>query len=294
MIMVLQMLVNGLMIGGVYSLVAVGLTINSGVMRIINFAHGDFLMVGMYFTLLLFPYLALGGLPYIMMPIVAILMFGTSALIYKFLIKPIIGTDESSGVILTMGLSYLLQNGFQLMFSPNYQTLNVPIAFKTNALRIGGLYVLRPRLISFAVSLILVGFVFWFLNKTDTGRAMRATAENTNVAKTLGINTNRMYMYAFCLGAILTAIAGLLLTPIFYVYPKAGALFTTMAMASIIMGGMGNIFGALVSGLIIGMIESVVGTLTSMDIALIVNNLVLITLLLVKPYGLFGGGMRKA
>lgn len=290
----IQTLINGLLLGAIYSLVSVGLTMNAGVMKIVNFAHADFLMVGMYFTWSLMPYLAFSGIPYFLIPVVAAMMFAFGIIIFRFIIFPVIGKDESSGVILTMGLSYLLQNGFQLIYSANYLSFDIPRDLTLATIQLGDLYISVPRLIAFASALVLVAFIFWFLNKTDIGRAMRATSESTNVAKTLGINTKKVFTLAFAIGTTLAGLSGLLICPIYFVYPKIGTLFSTMAMASMVMGGLGNIYGAMISGLIIGLIESIIGTYFSIDLALIVNSLILILVLLVKPYGLFGGGMRKA
>jgi branched-chain amino acid transport system permease protein len=289
-----QTILNGLLIGGIYALVAVGLTMNYGVMKIVNFAHGDFLMLGMYLSWLLFPILGFGGIPYWLIVPVGMLMYGIGVLIFKTMIRPVVGTDESNGVILTMGLSYLLQNVIQLIFSPNFLSIKIEKDLQIGTFKVGDLILLKPRLIAFGVALVLVILIFLFLNYTDTGRAMRATSENESVAKTLGINTRKIFTRAFGIGSVLAGLAGLLLTPIFYVYPKVGSLFTTMAMCSIVLGGMGNIAGAMVGGIIIGLIEACVGTFFSMDLALIVNSAVLILILLFKPYGIFGGGMRKA
>lgn len=290
----LQTILNGLLIGGIYALVAVGLTLNYGIMKIVNFAHGDFLMVGMYFTWILFPLFGFAGIPYWLILPVGALMYLFGVLVFSVFIYPVVGKDESNGVILTMGLAYLLQNVVQLIFTANFLSMDIPRTLKLGTLKVGNLIIMTPRLIAFGIALILVLFIFWFLKNTDAGRAMRATSESITVAKTLGINTKKVFTTTFGIGALLAGLAGLLLTPIFYVYPKIGSLFTTMAMSCIVLGGLGNIAGAMIGGLIIGLIEACIGTYFSMDLALIVNSAVLILILLLKPYGLFERGMRKA
>ena len=293
-VQILQAVINGLLIGGVYALIAVGLTMIFGVMRIINFAQGDFLMVGMYVTWLLFRVLNV-GVPYWLIPLVAVIMFGLGSLVFRTTIIRVIGKGDSNYIVLTLGISYLLQYGVQMIFSPNFQNLPVSNQFRQSAIHWGGyLTIMLPQLIAFAVALVFVIAMSYFLGSTDMGRAMRATSEDNTIAALLGVNTKVIYTVAFSLGIVFAGISGLLLSPIYSINPRSGVLFSTIAMAVVVLGGLGNIKGAMIGGLLIGLVQSFFGTFTSMDIAQIAIDTSLIAVLMFRPFGLFGGGARKA
>jgi branched-chain amino acid transport system permease protein len=282
------------MIGGVYSLIAVGLTMIHGVMKIINFAQGDFLMVGMYATVMLYSFLQPGTAPYILILPVAVLMFMFGMVIFKTTITRVIGKGDSNYILLTLGLSYLLQNGAQLIFGPSYISLPVSNELKFATIQLGENYISIPRLIAFAAALTLVVIMNFFLTKTDMGRAMRSTAENNTIATGLGVNVKKVYIIAFGLGTVFAGISGLLLTPIFFIYPLAGAPFSSIAMTVCVLGALGNIKGAMVGGLLIGLVESFVSGYVNLEMAKVAIDLTLLMVLMFKPYGLFGGGARKA
>ncbi|WP_094547226.1 branched-chain amino acid ABC transporter permease [Petroclostridium xylanilyticum] len=285
-----QSIINGLLIGGVYALIAVSLTIIFGVMKIVNFAQGEFLMVGMYATWLL--YSAIGGSPYLLIIPVAFIMFIFGWLVYKILINPVVGKGDTAYILLTVGLSFFLQNAAQLIWTADYHTVETTI--KGHSIQLGELSILTPRLIAFLVAIVLVAVIHIFLKKTDIGRAMRATAENSQIASMLGINPVVTYAIAFSIGAVLAGLAGVLLTPMFYVFPRVGALFTTTAFVVVVLGGMGNITGALLGGLLIGLVEAFTGSFIALDLAPVGTFVVFLLALLLKPEGLFGGGTRKA
>ena len=294
LLQILQAVISGLLIGGVYALISVGLTMIFGVMRIINFAQGDFLMVGMYATWLLFRITGV-TVPYWLIPIVAVLMFGLGTLIFRTTIIRVIGKGDSNYILLTLGLSYLLQYGMQMIFSPNFQNLPVTNEFRQSAIQFGGgVTIMVPMLIAFAVALVCVSGMNYFLGNTDMGRAMRSTSEDNVVASMLGVNTKHIYTIAFGLGTVFAGLSGLLLAPIYSINPRSGVLFSTISMAVVVLGGLGNIKGAMISGLIIGLIQSFFGTFASMDIAQIAVDVALIAVLMFRPFGLLGGGARKA
>ena len=292
----LQALVNGLLIGGVYALIAIGLSMIHGVMKIVNFAQGDFLTVGMYFSFIFYTVLPKGSLPYWLLVPVAIVMFIFGVIVFRTGIIRVIGKGDSNYIILTFGLSYLIQNLLQLIFSPNFRSLSIPNTLKYGAITFfdENLILGSPRLIAFFGALVFVILITYFLNSTDLGRAMRATAENTTVAKTLGINVKLVFTIAFSLGTVFAGIAGLLMTPMFLIFPQAGTTFSTIAMCAMVMGGLGNLKGAMIGGLILGLIESLSNHYLTMDIAPVVINTVLILVLVFRPYGIFGQGGRRA
>ncbi len=292
----LQTLVNGLLIGGVYALIAVGLSMIHGVMKIVNFAQGDFLTIGMYSSFLLYTVMPKGSLPYWLLIPVAIIMFLFGILIFRTSINRVIGKGDSNYILLTLGLSYLIQNVLQLIFGPNFRSLDISRELKYSSLSLFNDEILlsAPRLVAFFGALLFVTLVTYFLSKTDMGRAMRATSENTTVAQTLGINVNRTFTLAFCLGTVFAGVAGLLMTPMFLISPQVGTTFSTIAMCAMVLGGLGNLKGAMIGGVILGLVESLSSNYLTMDIAPVIINTVLMLVLIFRPYGIFGKGARKA
>jgi branched-chain amino acid transport system permease protein len=291
-----QPIINGLLIGGVYALIAVGLSMIHGVMKIVNFAQGDFLAVGMYFSFLMYTLLPQGALPYWLLIPVAILMFIFGTLIFKTTISKVIGKGDSNYILLTLGLSYLIQNLLQLIFSPNFKSLDVSRELKNGSIKLdnGNLILMTPRVIAFIGAFIFVIMVSYFLSKTDLGRAMRATSENSVVAEMLGIKTKVVYTIAFGLGTVFAGIAGLLLTPMFLISPQIGTTFSTIAMCAMVLGGLGNLKGAMIGGIIIGLVESLTTNYLTLDLTPVAINTVLMLVLVFKPYGLFGKSGRTA
>lgn len=291
-----QTIINGLLIGGVYALIAVGLSMIHGVMKIVNFAQGDLLAVGMYFSFLMYTLLPKGALPYWLLIPVAILMFIFGMLLFKTTISKVIGKGDSNYILLTLGLSYLIQNVLQLIFSPNFKSLDISNELKYGSVKLANesLILMTPRLIAFVGALIFVILVSYFLSKTDLGRAMRATSENSVVAEMLGINTKVVYTIAFGLGTVFAGVAGLLLTPMFLISPQVGTTFSTIAMCAMVLGGLGNLKGAMVGGLVIGLVESLTTNYLTLDLTPVAINTVLMLVLVFKPYGLFGKSGRTA
>lgn len=285
-----QSLLNGLTMGGIYALISVGLTLIFGVMKVINFAQGEFLMLGMYMTFLLHRMSGLG--PYHLLIPVILVMFLIGVILYRILIKPIIGRDGTSFIIITMGLSYVMTTTIQLIFSPNSQTVATSVS--SISVPIGPFSIALSRLIAFGFMAVAVLLVYLFLKKTDVGRAMRATSENIEVSQMLGIKTNNMFRLAFGLGITMAGITGLLLTPIYFVTPTVGAPFKTIAMACVVLGGLGNVGGAVIGGFLTGILEAFVGSFISFDLAPGSGYLILLIVLIFKPDGLFGKGARKA
>lgn len=284
-----QTIINGLLIGGIYALIAVGQTMIFGVMKIINFAQGEFLMLGLYITWMFANAIGTGN-PYLLIVPVATIMFLFGMTVYRVVIHPVVGQGTTSYILLTVGLSYFLQNVAQMIWTANPVGINSPI--KTDSISLGELSLALPRIIAFGIALVFMILVSAFLSKTDTGRAMRATSENIPVAKMLGINTTKMFMLAFGLGTMFAAIAGVIISPIFYAYPRIGTVFAVTIYACVVIGGLGNIKGALVGGLIIGLVEAFTGSYISLNLAPTFVYAALMIFMIFKPQGLFGGGGR--
>lgn len=291
----LQTIVNGLLTGGVYALVAVGLTMIFGVMKIVNFAQGEFLMIGMLITWAMYPLLGAGVSIYWLIIPVGILVALLGAVTYRLVINPVVGQDGSNFIALTFGLSYFLQYLVQLLFGADYKAVAVANEFKNGVIKLGDVFMSKPRFIAFSVAMLFVILVFLFLNKTNAGRAMRATAENITISQSLGINTRKSYELAFVIGIVFAGMSGLLLSPLYFVYPRLGGLFSTTATCCVVLGGLGNITGALIGGLLIGLVEAFTSTYMNTMLAPVAINLILLLVLVLRPNGIMGGkGARKA
>ncbi len=280
----LQTTINGLMIGGVYALVAVGLTLIFGVMGIVNFAQGEFVMLGMYASWMLATYLKVGPYPGLLP--VGLIMLAVGYIVFRTLIARVVGKPDEVAILLTLGLSIFLQNVILVIYGADYLTVQTTI--KDAALNFAGLSLPLARVVAFVVALIFVGLLSYMLAKTDLGRAMRACAENRNIATLLGINPKFIFTLAFAIGIVMAGLAGVLLTPMFYVYPGIGTLFNLTAFVVVVLGGMGSVPGALLGGLIIGILESLTGTYVALDLAPIGTWLVFLLVLFLRPSGLFG------
>lgn len=285
-----QSVINGLLMGGVYALAAVGLTLIFGVMKIVNFAQAEFLMLGMYAACLLSN--ALHSEPYAMIVPVGVIMFIIGYLIYQAIVRPVIHKEGVNRfILLTIGLQSTLQGLVQIVFGADYRS--VDSVTKGASLFIGEFAFAVPRLIAMAVVLVLFAALGLFLKKSETGRALRATAENSSIASMLGINPNAHFALAFGLGAAMTGMAGLLLTPMYYTYPTIGDMFGTLTFVVVVIGGMGSVKGALLGGLLIGLIEALTASYIAMDLGTAGIFVVFILVLLLRPQGLFGGGVRE-
>lgn len=281
-----QAVVSGLLLGGIFALVAVGLTLIFGVMKILNFAHGDFLMLGMYFAFFLSvmfgidPYLAaFAALP---------LFFGLGWVVQAYLIRPVLNAPETIQILLTVGLSLFLQNLALFLFSPDFQSLRVSYGGET--MSIMGVSISMVRLVACMIAVAASIGLYLFLGRTDVGKALRACAEQRIGSMAVGIEIDRMYKIAFGLGIACVALAGVLMTPFFYIAPQVGLPFTLTAFVVVVLGGLGSLPGALIGGLAIGLIESISEILLpSPSMKQIGTFAVFLLILLLRPQGLFGG-----
>jgi branched-chain amino acid transport system permease protein len=279
-----QAAVSGLLAGGVYALVALGLTLVFGVLRIVNFAHGALMMLGMYATFFLW---SLGGVdPYLSLLVVGPLFFVVGLLLERGVIAPNRDAPEANQLLLTLGLALFLENAVLALFSPDPRTLRLP--HLSRALLLGDAVVNIPRAIAFGASVALAVALWLFLRHTDTGRAIRATAEEREGALLVGIDIRRLQAIAFGLGAALAAVAGALVTPFLYVAPDVGDIFNILAFVIVVLGGMGSFLGALVGGLLVGLAESVGAALLPGSLKQLPIFALFVLVLLFRPTGLFG------
>jgi len=292
--MLFQVFMNGLLMGGVFALIAVGLTMIHGVMKIVNFAQGDFLVVGMFLTYVFYSFMPEQSLPYWLILPVASGMYLFGCIIFQLIIKKVIGQGDSNYILLTIGLSFMIQNLLQLIFGANFKSLPVSDQLRMGSLEFLGTLLPLSRTIAFFAAVVFVIFVNWFLTKTDIGRAMRATSENRVVAESLGIRAGLVYTTAFAIGTMFAGISGLLLSPVQMIFPAAGLPFSLVAMSAMVLGGLGNIKGAFIGGLVIGLVESFTSSYFNISLAPVVVNLALILVLIFKPYGILGKRRRTA
>ena len=288
-IQALQSLLDGLLMGGVYALAALGLSLIFGVLKITNFAHGAMMTVGMYVVFALANGLGLN--PYLALPFAMLLMFVIGFLIQRFPIHYIEHAPAHNQLLLTLGVAYILENVLLVIFTPNYKSLTVKGFEK--ALRVGSLTFAPAKLIAFAVVIVVTGCVYFLLYKTHTGSCIRASAQNDTGAKLMGVNVRNIRAVAFGMGAVCTGIAGGLLTPIMSIYPTLGESFQLKCFVIAVLGGMGNLWGALVSGLLIGVVESLSGYYLGGSWSDILIYGIFILILFIRPTGLFGKGNRR-
>ena len=280
----LQVLINGLFLGGVYALISLGLTLIFGVIRVINFAHGEILMISMYASFFCFSVLGLN--PYLSLIIVIPGMFLVGMLIDQVIIRPIRNAPSYMQIFATVGLSVVLINLALVFFSGDYRSIN--LAFAKQVVHMGDIGISLSRFIVF-VSAIAVAWLVWlFLDKTDMGKQIRAIAQDRDAARLMGINPNKIYMITFGIGSAMVGLAGGLIMPLYYVFPSVGAYFVLTAFVVVVLGGLGNMVGALLGGLIIGVIDSLSGYYLDPALKEMVYFVVFLGVLLFRPSGLMG------
>jgi branched-chain amino acid transport system permease protein len=281
---ILQLIINGLLLGGIYALLSIGLTLIFGVLEVVNFAHGEFLMISMYLTFWLFQ--ACGIDPYLSLVIIIPVFFLFGLFIQRLIIKPLLNDPPINQIFATIGLGLVFQNLALLLFKADFRAVK-PSYSNANIL-MGELIVSVPRLTAFVVAIGIIASLFVFLKKTFTGKAIRALAQQRRAAMLMGINVYRTYAIAFGLGIACVGAAGAVLMPLFFVFPTVGSLFVLIAFVVVILGGYNSLGGTLIAGLIIGVIEGFSGFYISPHLKEVVYFILFILILIFKPTGLLG------
>lgn len=249
----LQAIINGLMVGGIYALVGLSLTIIFGVMKIINFCQGELLMLGMYVAFVLYD--VFGMDPFLAIPIVAAIMFVFGAILQSTLITRSVREDDDSNVLfLTVGLGILFQNVCLIVFKSDYHTAVSALSQKNMTL--GSVTISIPRLVSFLILIVVTVLIFLFLHYTTIGKQIRATSQNRTGAQVSGIKTSVVYASTYGLGAAIVGITGACLMSYYYVFPTVGAVYGTRSFIVVTLGGLGSIPGALIGGVVLGLLET--------------------------------------
>ncbi len=280
----LQSLVNGGLTGSLYAMIGVGLTVIFGVMRIINLAHGEMVMLGMFSAYWSFTLWKID--PFVSAIVWVPLFFLAGMLTYRQLLKAVMPGGELNTLLYTAGLSLLVANIGLLIWTGDYRTLNLPYAM--TPLRPFGIAVPVPLSIAFVLASLVTAGLYLFLARTDIGRAVRATSQNPEAAALMGINVDRVSMITFGLGTALAAAAGVLLVPSLYLYPTVGEILIVKCFVIVVLGGLGSIPGAIAGGLLLGTVESLGAVYVSVAYKDAIGFVMFLLVLLFRPQGLFG------
>ena len=275
---------NGLMAGALYALVALGLTLIYGVLHIINFAHGALLTAAMFAAFFAFALLGLD--PYLAAVLIAPLFFVIGYALQRFIIGPAAHGDDRNFLLITLGLAIVIENALLYFFRADTRTIDLPYAF--DVIAIGPAFIAVPRLVAFGAVTAVAAALWALMHWTDTGKAIRAVAKEKLGAQLCGINVAHIYAMTFGLGTACVAVAACLLIPTYYVNPTAGEAFVLIAFTIVVLGGMGSIAGALIGGLCVGVVESFSSIFLGQSLGQIGIFIMFIVVLLACPSGLFG------
>ena len=280
----LQGLIGGLLMGFVYALIAAGLSLIFGLMEIVNFAHGEFLMLAMFAT---FWAWALAGLdPLLALPLTAALLFLLGIAVYHGLIRWILGAPMLAQIFATFGLAVFLRSTAQALWGVDFRLVKDPLV--SGRISLGGLFIGLPQLVASVGALAAFAFLYWLIRKTETGRALQATAQDRQAAALMGIDTQWMFALGWGIGAACVGVAGALLTIFFYVFPDVGASFALLAYVAVALGGFGNVPGTLAAGVVVGVVEVMSGLLIAPTLKYVAVFLIYLAVVLWRPQGLFG------
>jgi len=284
MTILIPAILNGLMTGAVYALVALGLTLIYGVLHIINFAHGALLTAALFAAF--FAYSLLGLDPYVGALGLAPLFFAIGYGLQRFVIGPAAHGEDRNILLVTLGLAVVIENALLFVFRADTRTVNLPYAF--DVVEFAGAFLALPRVVAFG-AVLAVALALWIAMRfTDTGKAIRAVAKEKLGAELSGIDVAHVYAVTFGLGTACVAIAACLLLPTYYVNPYAGNAFVLVAFTVVVLGGMGSVTGALLAGLFVGVVESLSGLWLGESLGQIGIFVMFILVLLLRPSGLFG------
>lgn len=281
---VVPSLLNGITTGALYALVALGLTLIYGVLHIINFAHGASLMVALYAVYLLKAHWGVD--PYLALPLVVPGMFALGYALQRGIVNRASHGKDENILLVTLGLAIVLENLALMLFKSDTRTIET--AYTLTTVQIGPAFIALPKLVAFAGALVTSALLLWVVTRTDLGRAIRAVAKEKHGAKLMGIDVDHVYAMCFGIGLACLGAAACFLLPAYYVNPQVGSGFVLVAFTIVVLGGMGSFAGALVGGLLIGVVESLGGLVLGESLGQIGIFVIFIVVLLFRPQGLFG------
>jgi branched-chain amino acid transport system permease protein len=280
----LQTLVAGILKGGLYALIGIGMTLIMGVMGIINLAHGQLMMLAMYLTYVLFHYMGID--PYLTLLAGMPALFCVGAMIQRFFLNPLMKVDSilpENQVLMTVGIGMVFPEVVRFIFTSNY--LSVKTTYSTAVFFVGGISFSVALVIAFVFACALTAMLFWFLMKTDMGRSIRAVSQDGEAAQLMGVDAEKMKVVTMGIGSALVAAAGTLLLPIYYLFPDIGGPFTRKAFVITILGGLGSTVGAILGGLTLGLAEAFGSTYIGMEFEDMVGLIIFLLVLLFLPGG---------
>ena len=279
-----QAVVNGLQMGFLYALVAVGLTIIWGLMEMVNFAHGEFLMLGMYLAFFASTLASLD--PYFVLLMAIPLFFGVGLVVYLLVMKGVIHASHNVQIFTTVGLSTALQNVALVLWTGDFRVIRP--WHSSEVLRVAGTAFNLSQVVAFVVAVALTVALFAFMKWTHTGRVMRATAQDREAATLMGVDTDRVYRLTFAIGIVCVGAAGVLVSPLYAAYPQAGLQFVLLAYVVVVLGGLGDMAGAMVGSLIVASVEVGGSYVFGAAWKEVLYFLLFIAVLVFRPAGLFG------
>ena len=282
---ILQVIISGLLIGFVLSLIAVGLTLIWGVMDILNFAHGEFLMIAMFASLLLST--TVGIDPLFSLPLTVGLLFLVGLLTFRFVIRPVLGYPGLVALLITFGLSVFIRNVVLFFLGPDFRVINQSILAGKRIIFLN-IHLSLPQVVTAVGCVLITYLIYLFISKSKFGRALRATALDKDTALLMGINTNRVFALTFALGAACVGAAGGLLVNFYYVFPEVGFGFVILSFVIVALGGFGNIGGAFIAGILVGLVENVGGFFVGPEFKYTLVFILYLIVISLRPRGLFG------
>jgi branched-chain amino acid transport system permease protein len=279
-----QTILSGLLMGCIYALVAIGLCVIWGLMEIVNFAHGEFLMLAMFTAFWGFALFHMD--PLLSLPFCMIILFLIGVATYFIIIKKIIKAPFLAQILSTFGLGIFLRYLAQFMFSPDFRTIKNPIL--SGNVYLGGISIGIPQLVASLVCIATFIFLYWFINRTEVGFALLATSEDREAASLMGINSDKMFALGWGIGAACLGVAGALMSNFYYIFPEVGFNFALIAYVAVALGGFGSIVGSFVAGIIIGQVEFVSGLLLAPSFKYAFVFLIYLLVVFIRPQGLWG------
>jgi len=287
MLFFLQSLVNGFLIGGIYAACSAGFSLAFGVMGVVNLSHGDFVMLGAFGTYWLF---VLTGLdPFLTLPFIMVALFCFGFILQRLAINRLVGAPPIMSYLLTFGLHLVLSNLALRLWTADFRALKTSYSGFTFSFL--GLVLPFSRVVTFALAMVLFLGLYFLLYRTETGRAIRATSQDREMARLMGVKILRVYALTFALATGITGMAGSLIANTFIIHPQMGLPFTVTAFCVVVLGGMGYVPGTLWGGILLGVIESLTMTYLTAGLSLVITFLLLLVMLILRPRGIIGKGM---
>lgn len=285
---IVQIVISGILLGGVYALFATGLNLIFGVMKIINLGQGELMMLGAYITFFMFTQAGIN--PLISLPITAVIMAALGWLLQFSMIERVVNQPMINSLLLTFGLSTLMMGVALNLWTSNFRSVTyTPL---TGSWHLGTIAISRSRLVAFVIAMLVTGGMWLFLNRSTFGKAIRATSEHPTVAQLCGIDIRKVRYVTFALGSAMAAVAGALISIIFTINPEMGHMFIGKGFAIIVLGGLGSFIGGFIGAIILGVSETVTAYFTTTQIAEGVAYVILLLVLIIRPSGLFGKAER--